>query len=46
MSEIQKSLDNKQIKGLGRLSLEEFSLDLITDEMGAYRMNFNFDVFN
>jgi len=46
MSEIQESLDNKQIKGLGRLILNEFSLDLLTDEMGAYRMNFSFDVFN
>lgn len=46
MSEIQSSLDGKQIKGLGRLTLGEFSLDLLTDEMGAYRMNFEFDVFN
>lgn len=46
MSEIQKSLHGKQVKGLGKLLLEEFSLDLITDEMGAYRMNFNFDTFN
>lgn len=46
MSEIQESLDNKQIKGLGKLVLEEFSLDLLTDEMGAYRMNFVMDVFN
>lgn len=46
MSEIQSSLDGKQIKGLGRLQLAEFSTDLITDEMGAYRMNFAMDVFN
>ena len=46
MSEIQKCLDNKQIKGLGRLKLEEFSTDLITDEMAAYRMNFSLEVFN
>lgn len=46
MSEIQSSLDGKQIKGLGKLTLEEFSLDLITDEMGIYRMNFSLDVFN
>lgn len=46
MSEIQESLHNKQVKGLGRILLSEFSLDLITDEMGAYRMHFNFDVFN
>lgn len=46
MQEIQSSLDNKQIKGLGRLQLKEFSTDLLTDEMGAYRMNFSMDVFN
>lgn len=46
MSEIQDTLDGKQIKGLGRLTLEEFSLDLLSDEMGAYRMNFNLDAFN
>lgn len=46
MSEIQESLDDKQIKGLGKLQLQEFSLDLLTDEMGAYRMNFAMDVFN
>ena len=46
MSEIQKCLDDKQIKGLGRLRLSEFSTDLITDEMGAYRMNFTLEVFN
>lgn len=46
MSEIQESLDGKQIKGLGRLELGEFALDLITDEMGAYRMNFQLDAFN
>lgn len=46
MSEIQKSLDDKQVKGLGKLRLQEFSVDLLTDEMGAYRMNFTLDVFN
>lgn len=46
MSEIQKSLNDKQIKGLGLLRLESFNLDLITDEMGAYVMNFTLDVFN
>jgi hypothetical protein len=46
MSEIQSSLDYKQVKGLGRLVFQEFSTDLLTDEMGAYRMNFKLEVFN
>ena len=46
MSEVQESLDGKQVKGLGRLQLKEFSLDLITDEMGAYKMDFTLDAFN
>lgn len=46
MSEIQNSLDYKQIKGLGHLIFQEFSIELLSDEMGAYRMNFNLDVFN
>lgn len=46
MSEIQNTLDYKQVKGLGRLIFQEFSVELLSDEMGAYRMNFNLEVFN
>lgn len=46
MSEIMTSLYGKQIIGLGKIKGGDFSLDLITDEMSTYIMEFEFDVFN
>ena len=36
MGEIQKSLDEKTINGLGKLECGDFNLKLITDEMSCY----------
>ena len=40
MGEIQKSLNNKVINGLGRLSGGDFSLNFLTDEISCYEMSF------
>lgn len=40
MGEIQKSLNNKIINGLGRLSGGDFSLNFLTDEISCYEMSF------
>lgn len=40
MGEIQKSLDNKVINGLGRLVSGGFALNFLTDEMTCYEMTF------
>lgn len=45
MSEVQNSLNEKQIKGLGKMMLDNFGADMITDEMGAYRMHFSLSTF-
>lgn len=41
MGEIQKSLRDKTINGLGKISGGDFDLTLLTDEMSGYRLVFN-----
>ena len=40
MGEIQKSLNNKVINGLGKLIGGDFELNFLTDEMSCYEMTF------
>ena len=40
MGEIQKSLNNKKIEGLGKLSGGDFSLNFLTEEISAYEQTF------
>lgn len=46
MSEIETSLKNKKIEGVGALNYDGFELNLLTDDMSCYSMSFNIDVFN
>lgn len=41
MGEIQKSLRDKTINGLGKIQGGDFDLILLTDEMSGYRLVFN-----
>lgn len=41
MSEIQKSLEGKNIEGLGKMEYTGFDLNFLTDEMSAYEMTFS-----
>ena len=41
MGEIQKSLNNKKIEGLGRLSGGDFDLNFLTEEISAYEQVFS-----
>lgn len=40
MGEIQKSLDDKSINGIGKMHLQSFELNFLTEEIGAYEMQF------
>ena len=40
MSELQKSLNNKIINGLGRMQGGDFSLNFLTDEMSCYEIEY------
>lgn len=40
MGEIQKSLRNKKIEGLGKMQGGDFDLDFLSEEMSAYLMTF------
>lgn len=40
MGEIQSSLDNKTINGLGKMECGGFDLVLLTEEMSTYRLTF------
>ena len=40
MSEIQESLNNKVVNGLGRIQGGDFSLNFLTDEISCYEMEF------
>jgi hypothetical protein len=40
MSELQKSLNNKIINGLGRMQGGDFSLNFLTDEMSCYEVEY------
>lgn len=46
MGEIQKSLENKSINGLGKISGSGFSVNFFTEEMSAFMMNFRITQFN
>ena len=41
MGEIQNSLNNKIINGIGKLSGGDFDLNFLTDEISCYEMTFN-----
>ena len=41
MGEIQNSLNNKIINGIGKLSGGNFDLNFLTDEISCYEMTFN-----
>lgn len=40
LGEIQKSLDEKKINGLGKMTGGDFDLNFLTEEIGAYEQNF------
>ena len=40
MGEIQKSLNNKKIEGLGKLTGGDFSLNFLTEEISAYEQTY------
>ena len=40
MSEMQKSLNNKTINGLGRMTGGEFSINFLTDEISCYEVTY------
>ena len=40
MGEVQKSLNNKKIEGLGKLTGGDFDLNFLTEEMSAYEQTF------
>lgn len=46
MSEIEESLQGKDVDGVGRLQSLGFYLDMVTDELCAYRMEFKIDVYS
>lgn len=46
MSEIEKTLKNKTIDGIGKLRYWGFSLDMVTDELSCYKMSFSIETFN
>lgn len=45
MGEIQKSLDNTAIEGLGNLKAAGFQANFFTEEVGAFEMLFSFTTF-
>ena len=40
MSEINKSLDDKKVDGMGKMQFQNFSLKFLTDEISCYEMNY------
>lgn len=46
MGEICKSLDGKEVKGMGKMNFDNFSINFLTEEMSAYQMMFSFTQFN
>jgi hypothetical protein len=46
MSEIEKELKGKRIESLGPIIYQGFDLELVTDIMSCYRMEFTIDVFD
>ena len=46
MSEIEKSLKDKRINGIGLMLYHGFELSTLTDKISCYQMRFSIDVFN
>lgn len=46
MSEIEKEIKGKRVESLGEIRYNGFSMNLVTDIMSCYRMEFEIDVFN
>ena len=46
MSEIEKSLKNKRINGIGIMKYKGFDLSTLTDKLSCYQMVFYIDVFD
>lgn len=46
MGEVQRSLENKKINGLGEIRGSGFSVNFFTEEMSAFIMNFKITQFN
>lgn len=46
MSQIEESLKDKRINGIGVMKYYGFNLTTLTDKISCYRMRFEIDVFN
>ena len=46
MSEIETSLKDKRMNGIGTMRYENFELTTLTDKISCYQMRFTIDVFN
>lgn len=46
MSEIEKKLKGSRVEGLGTIKYWGFDLQLVTDIISCYRMEFSIDLFN
>lgn len=46
MSEIETSLKDKRMNGIGTMRYENFELTTLTDKVSCYQMRFTIDVFN
>lgn len=46
MSQVEESLKNKRINGIGLLKYNGFEMSTLTDEMSGYTMEFSIDVFD
>ena len=46
MSEIEKELKGKRVESLGTITYGGFELELVTDIMSCYKMEFSIDVFD
>nr|DAQ90170.1 MAG TPA: hypothetical protein [Bacteriophage sp.] len=46
MGEVQRSLENKNINGLGTIRGSGFSVNFFTEEMSAFIMNYRISQYN
>lgn len=46
MSEVEKELKGKRVESLGTITYSGFDLQLVTDVMSCYKMEFHIDVFD
>jgi hypothetical protein len=46
MSEVENSLKDKRINGIGKIKYLDFELELLTDKISCYKMEFEIEVFN